>query len=181
MKKTIYSAILILLLSSLTMAENPNLGIGLFGGMDIPVVQDDQDKGTTFGVKGRLKVMPIVTLEPNIYFTQFGDPTFDEFASDLEGSKVTAYGVDATFGAPFASKGLNVYGVVGAGFYNVKRDQTNQDETDFGWSAGLGSYLGFAPNLAFDLRSKLHVIPSEGGGSKKSLSVTGGINLYFGN
>jgi hypothetical protein len=40
--------------------------------------------------------------------------------------------------------------------------------------------FGVAPSLGIDVRGKLDVINSEGGGSKKSAAVLGGINYYFG-
>ncbi|MEE8576638.1 MAG: outer membrane beta-barrel protein [candidate division Zixibacteria bacterium] len=180
MRRILVSLTLLLLLCSTIAAQAPKIGLGVFGGLDVPIVQDDQDQGTVFGIRGKLKVLPIVTLEPRISFTKYGDPEFDEFTSDLDGSKVNSYGVDAVFGAPFGAAGFNLFGVLGAGFYNVKRDQTLQDETNLGWSAGLGFAIGVAPMVSIDVRGKLNVIPYDDGGSKKSGSVTAGLNYYFG-
>jgi len=180
MKKIVILLFLLSCLIPTTLIKAVSFGIGAYGGTEIPVVQDDQAQGTTFGFHARVKIIPVIVLEPNINFTNFGDPTFAEFTSDLQGSKVTSYGVDATFGAPFADAGLNLYGIFGAGFYNIKRDQTFQDETKLGWSGGLGLALAFTTQIALDARSKLNVIPSDNGGSKKSLSLIGGLNFYFG-
>ena len=180
MRKAILAIALLLLLSSSVSAQGVKLGVGVFGGLDIPVGQEDQAQGTVFGVRAKVRLIPIITLEPRIAFTSFGEPSNDEFALDLDGSKVTAYGVDAVIGAPFGGKGFAMFGVLGAGFYNVKRDQTFEDNTELGWSAGLGFALGFSPMISADVRGMAHIIPFEGGGTAKSASVTAGLNYYFG-
>ena len=181
MSKGLNVLLLVALLSQPALAGGLTFGIGVSGGYDYPIGQDDQKRGTIFGFRGRLKAIPTVTLEPNIYFTKYGDPEHDEILLDIEGSKITAYGVDATLGAFFGGVGVKPYGLFGVGFYNVKRDQTLQDETNFGLSAGFGVELGFNSAIAIDVRGKLVIVPTDGGGSKKSASVTGGLNYYFGN
>lgn len=180
MKKAALAMVLVLLLSCSVSAQGVKLGVGVFGGLDIPVGQEDQAQGTIFGVRAKIKLIPIITLEPRIAFTSFGEPDSDELALDLDGSKVTAYGVDAVIGAPFGGKGFAMFGVFGAGFYNVKRDQTFEDNTELGWSAGLGFALGFTPVISADVRGMAHVIPFEGGGTAKSAAVTAGLNYYLG-
>jgi len=180
MRRILVSLTLLLLLCSTVAAQGPKIGLGVFGGLDIPVGQDDQDQGTVFGVRGKLKVFPIVTLEPRISFTSFGEPESDVVDWGLDGSKVNAYGIDAVFGAPFGASGFNLFGVLGAGFYNYKRDQAAQDDTNLGWSAGLCFAIGLAPMVSVDVRGKLNVVPYDDGGTKKSGSATAGLNYYFG-
>ncbi|UCD63167.1 MAG: outer membrane beta-barrel protein [Candidatus Zixiibacteriota bacterium] len=180
MRKVITLTVAMLLLYSSAAAVGPRLGAGVYGGLDIPIIQDDQAQGTIFGIRGKIKALPIVTVEPRISFTSFGGPDYEDFDLDMEGSKVTSYGVDAAFGAPFGATGFNLFGVLGAGFYKVKRDQTNQDETNLGWSAGLGLAIGLAPMVSVEARGMLHVIPYDEGGSAKSVSATAGLNYYFG-
>jgi hypothetical protein len=180
MKKAALAITLLLLLCSSVSAQGVRFGIGAFGGMDFPVGQEDQAQGTIFGIRGKVKVLPVITLEPRLSFTSFGEPEMDEFVLDLDGSKVNAYGVDAVIGAPFGGKGFAMFGVLGAGFYNVKRDQTFEDNTNLGWSAGLGFAIGFMPMVSVDVRGLAHVIPFEDGGTAKSVSVTAGANYYFG-
>ncbi len=184
MQKTLYLTLVVVLLASPVFSTGLKLGAGAAGGVAIPVVQDDQSQGSIFGLRGRINVIPLITVEPNIFFTSYGDPKFDDpdfegIASDLEGSKMTSYGVDGTFGTGFGMAGFHPYGVVGLGFYKVKNDQTGEDNTDFGLSGGLGFEFGLSAPVGIDLRSKLVVIPIEGG-SKKSVTITGGLNYYFG-
>jgi len=180
MRKELKVLLLVMLLAQPTLAGGITFGVGAAAGLDYPIGQEDQDKGTVFGFRGRLKAIPSIALEPNIYFTNHGDPDYEDFDLDLEGSKITAYGVDATLGAGFGAVGVKPYGLFGVGFYKVKRDQSQQDKTDFGWSAGFGIEVGVNPAVGLDVRGKLIVIPTDGGGSKKSASITGGLNYYFG-
>lgn len=181
-RKVLVATGLLLALSAATQAQDIKFGIGFSAGMNIPIVQQDQKSGSIFGFKVRAKLIPAIILEPNIYFAKYGKPTINDIPGyDLEGSKVTSYGLDLALGAPIGGTGLKFFGLAGLGYYNTKRDQTDQDDTRFGWSAGLGFEIGFTQVIALDLRGKAVVIPAEGGGSKKSASVTGGLNYYFGN
>lgn len=185
MKKTLLLMTTVLLLSQMALAGNIKFGIGVAGGLDYPIGQDDQTQGSIFGFRGRVQAVPAIALEPNIYFTKFGDPTKEVLAGEIEGSKITSFGVDVTLGGTMGGVGVKPYGLFGVAFYKMKQenatgDATLLDETNFGWSAGFGVEIGVALAIGLDLRGKLVVIPTEGGGSKKSASVTGGVNYYFG-
>ncbi|MGD8605148.1 MAG: outer membrane beta-barrel protein [Candidatus Zixiibacteriota bacterium] len=182
MKRLLLVLCLLLCFSQVTHAQGPRIGVGAFGGLDFPIVQDDQGQGTVFGLRARIRALPIITVEPNIAFSKYGDPDLGipGVTNDLEGSKVTFYGVDGTFGAPFAGPGFRIFGIAGIGWYKVKRDQTMQDKTRIGYSGGLGLGFGLTPAISLDVRGKLHVIPWENGGSKKSVTTVLGINYAFG-
>ena len=176
MRKLLIMSLLAMVISSPAYALK--LGIGAFGGVNIPIVQEDQGSGTVFGLKGKLNLLPGVSLEPNLNFAKFGDATLD-FGATREGSKMTSYGIDAVIGAGMGTVGFKMYGLLGGGFFNTTRD-SDEDATKFGWSTGLGFEIGVSPTLGLDIRGKLNVINSEGGGTKKSAAVTGGLNYYIG-
>ena len=182
MKRMLAVIAVVVLLAPIVAAQAPSFGVGAFGGLDIPVLQDDQGQGTIFGLRGRIRVLPIVTIEPNVSFTKWGDPELGiaGVTNDLDGSKVTFYGVDGTLGAPLAGPGFRVFAIGGIGFYKVKRDQTGEDDTDLGYSGGVGFGLGLSPLIGIDLRGKFHVVPIDGGGSRKSVSAVLGLNYAFG-
>ncbi len=166
-----------LILLAASSASAAHFGVGVNAGMNIPVVQDDQGNGSTFGLKAKLALIPGIALEPNINFAKFGDAKFD-FGTRV-GSKVNSYGVDACLGSGIGGIGFRFYGLIGAGYYTLKRD--NDDEIKkMGWSAGLGFEIGFAQAVGVEVRGKLNVIPTGGGGSRKAAAVTGGLNYYFG-
>ena len=175
MKKIILTGALLLALVSSGSAAG--IGVGGFGGVSIPIIQEDQGNGTVFGLRAKLKLIPGFTVEPVLGFNQFGDADTD-FGS-LPGSKVTYYGVDLILGGMGIPVGPRVYLVGGGAFYSFSRDNL-EDETRLGLSAGLGIEIGLGKTLGLDFRGKFHLITQEGGGSRKMANITGGINYYLG-
>lgn len=182
MKKLLMACLLAALVASAAGAQSIKIGIGFSAGLDVPIGQDDQKSGSIFGFKARLKVLPAIAVEPNLFFTKYGQPSPEGIPDyDLPGSKITAYGVDLTLGSKIGGPGVKPYGLLGVGSYTVKRDEADQKFTKLGWSAGLGVEVGVTSLIGLDVRGKLVVIPYEGGDSKKSAVVTGGITYYLGN
>jgi opacity protein-like surface antigen len=184
MKRTVCMMLALAALATPVMSQGIKLGVGVNGGLDIPVLQDDQKQGTIFGFRGRVNLIPLITVEPNLMFTSYGDPDLDDpdyegITADLDGSKITSYGVDGTIGTGFGMPGFQPFGIAGIGMYKVKNDQTGEDDSNFGWSAGLGFGLGITPQIGADIRGKAVVIPIEGA-SKKSIVATVGLYYYFG-
>mgnify|MGYP001362383390 CR=1 FL=1 len=169
--------LLFLLASGISSVSAAHFGVGAYGGMNIPIVQEDQSTGTTFGLKAKVSLIPGIALEPNINFAKFGEATF-EFGT-RPGTKVNSYGLDACLGSGLGTIGFKMYGLLGFGYFTLKRDY-DEEVKKMGWSTGLGFEIGFTETLGVDIRGKLNVIATEGGGSKKAAAVTGGLNYYFG-
>ena len=185
MKKILLALCALLLLTQAPMAVGPSIGAGAFGGMHFPIVQDDQGSGSTFGIRGIAQLMPALAAEANITFSKYGDPDLGiaGVTNDLEGSKVTSYGIDVLFGKSSAAPGIRPFILGGFGFYKTKRDQTavyDDDSSIFGWAFGFGVASTLAPKISLDVRGKAHIIPFEDGSSKKSVSAMVGLNYYFG-
>lgn len=179
MKKIILLLILLTLLAPLTQAQGLKLSAGAFGGLNLPVVQDDQKTGSVFGLRAGLRVMPILTVEPNVTFGKWGSPNEIEGVKwEIDGSKINSYGIDAIIGNLHGIKGFKPFGFVGAGIYNVKNDDTEYDESKLGFSGGFGFAIGLSPTLDIDVAGRLVVAPQEEG-SKKALFFTSGLNFYF--
>lgn len=179
--KIILMAILAVgLLIPAVQAGQISLGAGVSGGLEFPIAQQDQKQGSVFGFRVRVGVLPMVTLEPGLSFTRYGDPEFDDFTPDIEGAKVTGYTLDAVLGGAFGGTGVKPYGLFGIGYYNTALEHFGDDKKNFGWSAGFGLEIGVAPMVGLDFRGRAAMISTDGGGTKKSGSVTGGINIYFG-
>ena len=160
------------------------LALGGRAGLTSPIVQDDQSNGAVFGFHIRYQVLPILVLEPNITFSKYGDPDPIEGVDlGISGSKVSAFGIDATLGNAVARRGFKPYAVVGLGFYSQSNDDTDVYEdagTKMGISGGFGFGIGISPKFDLDLRGQLHVVRAEEGGSKKAASITGGFTFYPG-
>jgi len=183
--KKIILAIAVFALAAPSSFAVGGFGVGVAGGLDFPVAQDDQTSGPVLGMRLIFNALPTITIEPNLFFTRYGDGDFAEFGGDINGFKVNAYGIDATLGGGFRGVGFSPFLVAGVAFYNMDRDLdgTGADvsETKLGWSGGLGLGLGLSPKLQLDVRGKFQLIPTDDGGSRKSLTAMAGFNLNLGN
>lgn len=161
-----------------------SLGLGVFGGIDLPILQADQDRGPIYGAKARIQFLPLIVFEPHISFTAYEATSFTTFQNDLSGAEITAYGIDAVLGYPNGSIGLRSYLFGGVAYYKITNEQIDAvfgaPGSRFGGSGGIGFGIGLSRSLAIDLRGRLNVITLESGGSKKSASLVGGINYFFG-
>lgn len=166
----------LLLIGAALSAQTPKIGVGAFGGLSIPVAQDDQASGTEFGFRARVK-LAFVTFEPNFTLSKWGQADPVDGITLPDGSKVTAFGVDALLGGAPGVVGFKPYFVIGGASYKVKNDDTKFEETNLGFSGGLGVMFGLSPKFDVDARGKAVIIPMEDGGSKKAFSITAGITL----
>lgn len=183
MRKLLLCVAAVLLAVPATQAAGPQFGVGVMGGLDIPIVQDDQGSGNYFGFRARAKLIPLVVAEGSVRFGGWGDPNLDleGVTNDLEGSDVTVLALDALLGSPMGRPAsFSPFAILGFGSYKLKRDQTQQDESRFGWRVGLGLGLGFARNLDADVRGVFNIITLDGGGSRKSVTAGVGLNFTFG-
>jgi opacity protein-like surface antigen len=175
MRKLFYLVFLIIAVASSSYAAP--FGLGGYGGVHIPIIQEDQNSGAIFGLKAKVGLLPGIVLEPNINMAKFGEREYS--FGTREGSKITSFGIDALLGGGLGAVGFKMYGILGGGYYSVRRDN-DEDINRIGWSTGLGFEIGLTPSMGIDIRGKLNVISTEGGGSKKAAAVTGGLNYYFG-
>jgi len=176
MKRLLWVAIAVMALAAHP-ARAGSIGVGVFGGVSVPVLQDDQDKGSIYGMRVPVKLIPLFTVEPFFSYSQLGDKTFDiapGVTTTREGSEVKSYGVNAMFsmGGP-----LSFYPFVGLG--SAKFERTGQDETFTSYHLGFGMGLHPIPKFGVDLRAELQAAASEGV-SRKMLNVTlGGSYALF--
>lgn len=191
MKKGLIAACLLMIMNApLVQAQGGvTFGVGASGGMTYPIIQDDQNNGTVFALRGRWSLGAFGVVEPTLAFTSYGAPdpiTFDSHQSldlGIDGSKITMFGLNFVVGGAPGARGLKPMIIGGLGFYKTSNDGTEnvqESETKLGFSGGLGLAIGLSTQLEFDARGQLHVIPSEGGASKKSVTILFGVNFYFG-
>ncbi len=184
MAKMIVVAVIFLLAATMASAQGVSLGFGVSGGLNIPVAQDDQGQGTNFGIRGIVRPLNLLSFEANLNFAKYGDPDIDVagVTNDLEGSSLTSYGVDAVLGGG-PGRGIKPFFLAGIGFFKATRDQTEvfeKQDTEFGYSAGLGIGFGLTPYLALDVRGRANIVPVEGSSSRKSVFALVGLNYYLG-
>lgn len=181
MKRVSLAVLVFLLAASPAMSQvAPKFGVGGYGGVSIPVLQDDQGNGSSLGFKIRYRLASVLVVEPNLNFDTWGSPDpVEGIDLGIDGSKVTSYGVDLVLGNAPGSMGISPYFVGGVASYKIENDDTNYDESNVGWSAGLGLGIGLTPKFGLDFRGKFLVAPQDQG-SKKGLSIVGGLNVNFG-
>jgi opacity protein-like surface antigen len=180
LKKSILIIGILLFITSFANAQSISLGVGAFGGINIPVAQDDQSSGSVFGLLLRVKALPFVVIEPNVTFGKWGKPDpVDGVELGIDGSKITSFGVDATFGVLPGVPGLKPYFLGGFGIYKIKNDDTGYDESKLGFSLGAGLGIGVLPKIDIDFRGKFIIAPQEDS-SKKAIFITGGVTYNFG-
>lgn len=149
-------------------ARAASIGAGFFAGVAVPVVQEDQDNGSVWGLRAPVKLVPLLTVEPYFSSSTLGDKTVTVggFSATREGSDITAFGVNAmlTMGGP-----VKFYPFAGLGTAKYKR--TGQDESFTAYNLGLGLGIGVIPKVDLDLRGEFQAAANEGI-SRKVVNIT---------
>lgn len=170
MKRLVASTAMIALLCGAGSAQAVSVGIGAFGGITYPIVQDDTGQGTQFGVRAPVSLMPLLTVEP--YFASSSGGDADESFGTRSGLDVTAFGANVLL--PFGT-GFRFYPFAGIGSHTLKRTGS-EDVTHTGYNFGLG--FGFSPPLAglsIDVRGELNAVV-DGDVSRKWGNATVGVS-----
>ncbi len=159
-------------------AQTPKLGVGAFGGLSIPLAQDDQASGTVFGFRARISLAGSLALEGQLGMTKWGQADPVDGITLPEGSKLTSFGVNGILGGG-PGPGMKPFFLAGFGSYKIKNDDTGFDESRMGYNGGIGLGIGLGPKLSLDARGEAVIIPMDGGGSKKAVTGTAGVMLFF--
>jgi hypothetical protein len=181
MKKSIsaFCAVLFLLMIVST-ASAGKFSVGGFGGLNLPLAQDDVKSGALFGAKGRVPLLPFLALEPNFLFAKYGGKDVEVRGKSYgqEGGDFTSFGADLLIGTMSSMSKIKFYGLTGINSNTYKRKGFS-NETGLGWTLGTG--FEFFPNeiLSLEIRARYHAIKVKEGG-KIHLEVSGGLNYYFG-
>lgn len=169
-------------LSSSASAGPVELGIGVYGGINYPVLEDGASGGAAYGAKLRV-LTPLPMLAGEVYYTRMGQTDIEDIWEDdvslaLDGDGFNVYGADVLFGNLRGMPGLRFYSIAGVNFVNFEDD--GSDELKIGGEVGAG--IEFAPpviGLSVELRGVLMVLAWSEGADKKLATVTAGVNYYF--
>jgi len=150
-----------------------SVGVGAFGGMSLPILQDDTGQGTVFGLRAPVAVIPLVTVEPYFAKTSGGDKD-----QDIAGTTITRSGLDVTgFGAnvllTFGGK-IQMYPFAGIGSYKLSRTGS-EDLTNTAYTFGLGRGISPMPKLSIHVRGEL-AAAVDGDVSRKWANATVGVS-----
>jgi len=151
-------------------ARAGSIGVGAFGGMSYPVLQDDTGNGKLYGFCAPVKLVPMVTVEPFYASTALSDKvtTIAGLSYSRQGFEITAYGVNAMLatGGP-----VSFYPIVGVGQTRLKRDQFDQNFTTYNLGVGIG--LSPIPKVTVHIRGQLQAVV-DGSTSRKFGNATVG-------
>src|SRR5438552_5193761 len=176
MRKTLILGLLGLVLLA-GAAAAADIGIGAFGGVNIPVLNDLSKQGSDFGVRVPVKLIPLITVEPFYSSSSLGDAdeTIGGVRYTRDGGDLKAFGVDAlfTFGAPM----LQLFPFVGIGSYKLERSGA-EDISDPGYSFGLGLGISPIPKLGVNVRGEFDMVVTDQT-SQKFAKLTAGASYSF--
>jgi hypothetical protein len=174
MKKAGWATVVALALAAhMAHAGTISVSGGAFGGMSFPVLQEDQDQGSIYGVRAPIKFTSLFTAEPYYASTALGDKTVEVapgFSATRSGSDVTTFGANAMF--TFGASTL-FFPYAGIGSTHYKRE--GQDETLVSFNAGLGLGITLIPKLMLDARAELQAARN-GETSRKIANVMLGVS-----
>ena len=150
-----------------------SIAVGAFGGMSVPIIQDDNGQGTMMGLRAPVTLIPFVTVEPYFAKTSGGDKD-----QDIEGETITRSGLDVTgFGAnlllTFGGK-IQLYPFAGIGSHKLSRTGS-EDVTNTAYTFGLGLGISPLPKLSIHVRGEL-VAAVDGETSRKWANATVGVS-----
>jgi hypothetical protein len=174
MRRLCASFALLALLTSAGAAHAVSVGVGAFGGLSVPIVQDDTGQGTVFGLRVPVNLVPMISVEPYFSSASGGDKeeTFGSITETRTGLDVTGFGANVLI--PFGT-GFRFYPFAGIGSHTIKREGSD-DLTKTAYNFGLG--IGFSPpvvGLSVDVRGELTAVV-DGDVSRKWANATVGVS-----
>ena len=172
MHKTLSLALLALTLTAGTAAA-VDIGIGAFGGLNVPIVNDLSEQGSVFGLRVPVRVAPLLIVEPFYSSSALGDveETFETSNTyTRDGGDETAFGANALFA--FGQPSFYFFPFAGICSYKIERDASDEIR-HVGYSFGFGIGFSPIPKLGLNLRGEFDMIMT-GDTSQKFGKVTAG-------
>ena len=152
-------------------APAEQFAIGAYGGYQWPIAQDDADPGGMFGVKGKVRLIPWLDLEPNVNWILNGDTTTDS-GGTIKAPEVMSYQLNgiANFGGMFGV-------TAGLGWASLELPITGS-QNHFAWNFGLALEIPLQ-RVAIDISPRVLVIHHTDGATRKHGYIQAGLNFWF--
>jgi len=176
MKKIAVTLVALAAIATANASHAGGIGVGVFAGSSIPVVQEDTGQGTVWGIRAPISLAPLLTIEPFYAKTSGGDKD-----QDVDGITYTRSGIDlTTYGANVMftfGTGFQLYPYAGIG--STKAERSGLDASSTSYTFGMG--LGFKPpvaKLSVHLRGELSAVldESDTDTSRKWANLTAGVS-----
>jgi hypothetical protein len=169
------------------LADTYPLGIGAYGGYDMPVIQDDVGKGPMWAVGVRGNVWHFVHAQLFVRGTSQGDVTktaeFGDATEDLifKGGTLTGFGLNVLL-AKHDPASVWPYALLGVSTNSLKPGESfKKKETLMGWcfGGGLGINL-YDKKIYLDVNTSLLVMPfHDNKASRKNWQSFAGVQYFI--
>jgi len=155
------------------------VGLGVFGGENLPLAQEDNDPGPQWGIRVPVHAVSNVTFEPFFAIADGGrhEETFGGTTYDRIGFNVLSYGAIAAWGRMGLGSGFPVFPYVGIGSYRLAREGA-EARTELGYSAGVGYAYALPVGFALQARSEVVVVPTDET-SRRFVNLNVGVQFRF--
>lgn len=159
-----------------------DISVGVFGGLNYPIVQDDAASGSGYGLKAKFSPMPMIAGSAFYESRSMGDVTFSDSDIDetIPGGKVTSFGVEALIGNTGGGPGPHFYWAIGISSYKWTRDYWAEDLSEVGYHIGPGIEIVLPSNIGLEMKAKFEVVPTGGEGARKNATIVVGANYHIG-
>jgi hypothetical protein len=169
----VLAATLLLAISERGQCGDMTIGIGAYGGSNIPVAQDDAGTGALFGFRGRLG-FPYGTIEPSVNFMGQGDGS-----TDFEGTEITLEATDImSYAFNYLVRTGPVYYTAGVGWSTVDIPGGVGESDEATYNFGIGVEFPVGP-ISIDVSPRAFIINTAGDGSRKNAAIMAGINYQI--
>lgn len=168
-----FAAALSVLLAA-SAAHATGIGVGVYGGLSYPIIQQDVKSGSIIGFRAPVSIVPMITAEPFYASSKLGDgeQTLGGITYKRDGFDETAYGLTAMFGNP-GGMGFHFFPFAGIGHYKLTR-AASDDISEVGYNVGLGLGIGATPKVSLQIRGELQMVKT-GDTSRKFGNATAGL------
>lgn len=172
MKHRIFLALLALTLAPAA-AGAVGVGLGAYGGLSVPILQENAGNGSQFGLRVPVNVIPLLTVEPFYASSALGhvEEVLGGLTYTRSGPDLTTYGANLLFhlGGP-----VRFYPFGGIGSSTIKQSGT-PDVTETSYNLGVGFGFSPMPKFAIDVRGDLNSVMT-GSTSRKFANLTVGVS-----
>ena len=158
-----------------------SLGVGVYGGMSMPV-ELDANVGSIVGA--RVKVLtPIPSLGVEAYYASVRNESVEDLWEEqdlgivFDGNSYNSYGVNVLFGG-LTAPGFRAFGVAGVNFVNF--EEGSEEVLKYGGELGVG--VEIVPpmiGLGIEGRASVMILGWDEGPDRKLATLSVGVNYYF--
>ena len=172
--------ILAVLVLALPAYAQKDVSVGVFGGMNTPIVQDDAKSGSAFGIKAKYSPIPLIGVAAFFEARSFGDPSIEigDVSMSTDGGKVTFIGIEGLIGSTGGGIGPHFYWFMGLGNYKWTRDN-REDFSKMGFHLGPGIEIVLPSNIGLEAKAKIEFISTGNDATRKNAIITVGANYHF--